>query len=222
MNQYDSEHDPFSPRRPDDPSIARDAHRQDPSADAGDGLLDIGVGDFEEDPIEATVDDDQGGQTDETQPSPADSDALAALQAERDELQAKVLRIMADYQNLARRSRQSIEEARQQQVMAIAKALLTPLDQFDHALGVDPETTGAKDILQGVQIVRDELLKALDQFGVRRLDAEVGEPFDPNRHEALTRQQVEGFEPDHITAQYQPGYTLEGKVMRPAKVVISE
>ena len=185
---------------------------------ANDGLLDIGVGDFEDPPdepsetLDAEVDD----------ADPETDERLAQLQAERDELQTKVMRVMADYQNLARRSRISIDEARQQQLMDVARVLLTPLDQFDHALGVDLDTTDAKDILQGVQIVRDELLKSLEQFGITQLQAQVGEPFDPNRHEALARQPVEGMEPDHIAAQLQIGYMIGDRVLRPAKVAITQ
>ena len=95
---------------------------------------------------------------------------------------------MADYQNFVRRAEQNVVAARQQQLLEVAKQLVTVLDHFDHALGVDPQKTSAGDLLKGVNIVRDELMRALSSFGVERLDVQAGEPFDPNKHEALMRQ----------------------------------
>ena len=219
-----------SPNDPDSTGPASDGNaHSSPQGLRNDGLWEIDVGEFDDEPEEtneAQIDPVSGDSSHPPDlilhPSQADDDRYVQLQTERDELQEKVLRVTADYQNLARRSRISIDEARQQQIMNVARALLTPLDQFDHALNVDVETTDAKAILQGVQIVRDELMKAIEQFGVRRLEAQVGEPFDPNRHEGLMRQPVEGLDPDHVAAQLQPGYTLEDKVLRPVKVAISE
>ena len=153
---------------------------------------------------------------------PADQNKIVELEKARDELEERLKRVSADYQNYVRRSNQGMEDARQLQLIAVVRALLMPLDQFDHALAVDPEKTTALDLMQGVRIVRDELLKELEQFGVRRLEVSRGDPFDPNLHEAITRFAVEGLEADHVAEQLQPGYVLDEKVIRPAKVAISE
>ncbi len=149
-------------------------------------------------------------------------DPIAALQRERDELNDRLLRAHADYQNLARRAQVNVTEARQQQLKDIAGALLTVLDTFDHALLTDAAKTNAEDILKGVHIVRDQLLQTLEQFGVKRMQVDAGDAFDPNQHEALMRQAVEGLDPDHVAAELQPGYTLEDKTLRPAKVSVTE
>ena len=73
-----------------------------------------------------------------------------------------------------------------------------------------------------MRIVRDQLMSALEGFGVSRIDARPGEQFDPNRHEAMMRQAVEGLEPDRVAAQLQPGYMLDEKTLRPAKVSVTE
>jgi molecular chaperone GrpE len=153
---------------------------------------------------------------------PSVQKVLDKLQAERDDLESRLLRVSADYQNFVRRSQQNIAAARDQEVMAMAKALVNVLDHFDSALGVDPQKTKPADLLQGVQIVRDELLKTLEGFGVRRLDVVQGEEFDPTRHEAMLRQHVEGLDPNHVAAQFQPGYVLGDKTVRPAKVSVTE
>lgn len=138
------------------------------------------------------------------------------------EMESKYLRAAADLQNYAKRTRQNIADARQQQLMDVARALVTVLDHFDHALEVDPDSTSADALLKGVRIVRDELLGSLERFGVKRFEAKQGEQFDPNRHEAMMRQAVEGLEPDCVAAQLQPGYMLEEKTLRPAKVSVTE
>ena len=152
----------------------------------------------------------------------AEADPLAEMQAERDALEDKLKRMAADYQNFARRAEQNVVAARQLQLMDVAKQLVPVLDHFDNALSVDPDKASAADLLKGVTIVRDELMRTLGSFGVQRLDVEVGEPFDPNRHEALMRQADTDIESNHVTAQLQPGYTIEDKTIRPAKVSIAE
>ena len=106
--------------------------------------------------------------------------------------------------------------------MSMVRALTTVLDHFDHAMNADLDTVSARDIMDGVQIVHDELMKTLANYGVSRIDAEIGEEFDPNRHEAMMRQKAEGIESNHVAAQIQPGYILGNKTIRPAKVSIAE
>ena len=149
-------------------------------------------------------------------------DLLASVQQERDELHDRLLRTMADYQNYARRAEQNIIHAREQSLMATAKQLVTVLDHFDHAVQIDHETTSTEDLLRGVIMVRDELLKTLQNLGIERLDVQVGTPFDPIRHEAMMRQPSDEVESNHITVQLQPGYMLGDKTVRPAKVSVAE
>lgn len=147
---------------------------------------------------------------------------LEQLQQQRDDLESRLKRVSADYQNYIRRAQANVTTAQQQQLMDVAKSLVTVLDHFDHALQVDPEKTSPQKMVEGVQMVRDELLRVLQQHGVERIEAEVGEPFDPNRHEALMRQPTEEVEPDHVAAQLQPGYALQEKTVRPAKVAVAQ
>ena len=156
------------------------------------------------------------------EPSTDADDALATLQKDRDEVHSRLLRVSADYQNYVRRSNQNIGSARDQLLMDIAKKLITGMDHFDRALEVDPESTSSKNLLEGMQIVRDELLRALEHFGIQRVTVHVGDAFDPTRHEALMRQATEGVAPDCVAVQLQPGYTLGEKIVRPAQVAVAE
>ena len=90
---------------------------------------------------------------------------LANLQAERDDLESKLLRVSADYQNFARRAQQNVDSAVEQKLMDIARGLVTVMDHFDRALDVqiEGEATG---VLQGVTMVHDELMATLKRFGI--------------------------------------------------------
>ena len=153
----------------------------------------------------------EGGEADEAYET--GSDPVLAMQAERDALEDKLRRTMADYQNFARRAEQNVVAARQQQLIDVARKLVTVLDHFDHALAADPDKTSIADLLKGVGIVHEELIKTLASFGVHRLDVEPGEPFDPNRHEALMRQPGGDIESNHVTMQLQPGYVIDDKTI---------
>jgi len=146
---------------------------------------------------------------------------LENLQAERDELESKLLRVSADYQNFARRAQQNVDSAVEQKLMDIARGLVTVMDHFDRAL--DVQTDGeASGVLQGVTMVHDELMATLNRFGIERVDVEAGTEFDPNRHEALMRQPSDEIESNHVTMQMQPGYVLGDKVIRAAQVGVAE
>lgn len=148
---------------------------------------------------------------------------LQRLQAERDDLESKLLRVSADYQNFARRAQQNVESAVQQKVMDVARGLVVVMDHFDRALEGQGQGQGeSASVLQGVTMVHDELLATLKRFGVERIDVEPGTEFDPNKHEALMRQPSNEIESNHITMQMQPGYVLGEKVIRPAQVGVAE
>lgn len=152
---------------------------------------------------------------------PQEQSPLAKLQAERDEFESKLLRVSADYQNFARRAQQNVDSAVQQKLMDIARGLVTVMDHFDRALEGQSKDE-AIGVLQGVLMVRDELLSTLNRYGIQRLDVEPGTEFDPNRHEALMRQPSDEIESNHITIQIQPGYVLGEKMIRPAQVGVAE
>ena len=147
---------------------------------------------------------------------------IDSLQKELGKVNARLLRVSADYQNYVRRSHQNVTNARDEQMIGVAKALVTVLDQFDRAIEVNCDETTTMSLLEGVKIVRDELLHALERFGVERLEVKCGEEFDPTRHEALMRQSAEDMDANHVVAQLQPGYLLGDKTIRPAQVSVAE
>ncbi len=150
------------------------------------------------------------------------SDSVSALAQERNELQGRLLRVSADYQNFVKRSQANLSISLEQQIMEVTRDLVTVLDHFDHALEVDPDKTTAGSLIEGMVIVRDELLRTLQRYGLEKIEVKPGEGFDPVRHEALMHQQVEGIASNHVAAQLQPGYAVKGKTIRPAKVSVAQ
>jgi len=157
-------------------------------------------------------------------PEGDDAGAAAASGSAREvkELKEKLLRAAADYQNLARRSQQNVGEARDQALGDVAKALVTVMDHFDRALEVDNAKVSAESLRQGVQMVHAELLKVLEKFGIQKIEAKPGEEFDPKRHAALMRQKTDDVKSGHVAAQFQPGYTLNDRTIRPVQVSVAE
>ncbi len=139
-----------------------------------------------------------------------------------EQLMQRLLRVSADYENFKKRTSTNIQTSLEQQLISITRDLLPVLDHFDRALEVDLESTTTQGLLEGVQLVWDELIRMLNRYGINRIRAAKGDPFDPNCHEALMRQPAEGVESDHIATQIQPGYALNNKTIRPAGVTVAE
>lgn len=132
--------------------------------------------------------------------------------------ESKFLRALADYQNLQRRSLESEARARAGGVAAVTRALIPALDRFDAIVA----SGGGQDeaIRTGLQLVRDELRKALAANGVDTIEPRVGDEFDPNREEAVMRQHAEGVPPNHIAAVFENGWRVGEMVLRAAKVAV--
>ncbi len=147
---------------------------------------------------------------------------IADLVQENAELQSKLLRAAADYQNYVRRAHLNTLAARDQQTAEIARDLLTVLDHFETAMAVDVAKTSARSLLEGLVIVREELLRTLEKHGIKRMTVNRGDEFDPHKHEALMRQPAPDLKSNHIVAHLQTGYMLGDKTLRPAKVAVAE
>lgn len=157
----------------------------------------------------------------ENQAPQTPEDVIAELEAQRDEFNQKYLHALADLQNFRKRAAQNEQDARQWGAKSVVQSILTVMDHFELALAQDPEKTTPQQILCGVEVVRDELLKALKSQQVNVIAPQPDDAFDPNRHEAVMYQPQDGITPGHIVATLQVGYTLADRVVRPAKVSLA-
>ncbi len=144
---------------------------------------------------------------------------LAAARAEIAAASDRALRTLAEFDNYRRRTERDREESQRRGRADVLRELLDVADNFDRALahagdGVPPS------FLEGMQLVARGLHDLLDRKGVARIEAE-GKPFDPEVHEALGALPTDGAEPNTVIQVIQPGYLLEDRVLRPAKVLVA-
>lgn len=136
--------------------------------------------------------------------------------------QADILRLHADMQNVRRRAEQDVEKAHKYGQEKLVSDLLPVLDNLERALqavdGDEHEKLGA--LRQGVELTLKSFLDCLKKFNVEIIDPN-GEPFNPQYHQAMGMQESTTAEPDTVIAVMQKGYSLNGRVLRPAMVMVS-
>lgn len=202
-------------KKPTNPSSSPETPPRDPKAESGapEGQAGyIPIDDFAD--IEAMAEgaEPEAGKTDA---------ALSQLRAELDDVNDRWRRALADFQNYQRRALQNEQEARRQGVIAVLGSMIPVLDHFDLALSQKPADAAAASIIEGVKVIRGEMIKALEAHGVRLINPAPNSEFDPNKHAALMRQPAEGVEPGRISAVFQPGYELFDRLVRAAKVAVA-
>lgn len=147
---------------------------------------------------------------------------LKQLQEERDSLFEQLARVQADFRNAQRRLEADKQQAIQFANAKLITALLPTIDNFERGLEVDPAKADSASILKGLQIVHDQLINVLKQHHVEVIAPEPGTPFDPNLHQALMQVTDEQYAEPTVTQLLLRGYTLHGRVLRPAQVAVSK
>lgn len=145
---------------------------------------------------------------------------IEELTAQRDEANQKYLRTLADYQNSQRRAVGNEQEARKQAVTSVVLSVLPVIDHFELALGQDPGKVNVEQLMAGVRVIRDELMRVLQKYGVELVHPQPNDEFDPTRHQAVVQQDVEDVEPGNIVATLQAGYVMGERLIRPATVSV--
>jgi len=160
-------------------------------------------------------------------------EAIARVQELEEQLKAQVeetskkeqdllLRTRAEIDNMRRRSEQDVEKAHKFALEKFSKDILNTIDNLERALSTpaNKEDESIKALFDGVELTLKELLSTVARFGVEPVGA-VGEAFNPDLHQAISMQPAEGFESNQITTVLQKGYTLNGRVIRPAMVMVA-
>lgn len=138
------------------------------------------------------------------------NDAVAARQ-----------RALADFHNYQKRAAESEIRANIAGSAKIARSLLAVIDHFDMAINQDTTQLSTEQLLSGIRLVKDELVKALGSHGVNSFEPAIGDEFDPMTNEAMMHQPSEDIEANHIVSVLQVGYKMGDLVLRPAKVSIA-
>jgi molecular chaperone GrpE len=177
---------------------------------------------------ETTDPDGKANGSDDAGPSAGQEDALAALQrqlqdteTELKETHDRLLRVSAEFDNYKKRSARETSEFRKYANQALLKDLLPVVDNLDLAIN----STGGqseidKSLVEGLAITRKEIMKVLEKFHVTAIEA-IGKPFDPEFHEAVMRQESGEHAENTVISEFQKGYLIHDRLLRPAMVVVA-
>ena len=146
--------------------------------------------------------------------------ALVTAEQRADEANDRAVRAVAEMENIRRRAAQEVDKAHKFALEKFANELLTTVDNLERALQIaaDAEDVNAN-FLEGIELTYKGLQSTLNKFGVEAVGEE-GEVFNPDLHQAMSMQAVEGKDNNTILAVMQKGYTLSGRLLRPAMVMV--
>lgn len=161
------------------------------------------------------------GDTEAAPEDPLDA-RIAQLQSDLEQARDRALRAQADAQNAKRRAEQDVEKARKYALERFAGELLPVVDNLERALeAASGDDEAIKPIADGVELTLKSFLDVLRKFQVEPVDP-AGEPFDPQRHQAMGMIENPDAEPNTVLTVMQKGYTLNARLIRPAMVVVSK
>ena len=148
--------------------------------------------------------------------------ALSAAQTTVADQKDAVIRAKAEVDNVRRRSAQDVEKARKFALEKFAGEMLVSVDNLERALqSIDKEDESKKSVVEGIELTLQGLIASLEKFGVKSVDPQ-DQPFNPELHQAMSMQEVEGVAPNTVIAVMQKGYELNGRLIRPAMVMVSK
>ena len=159
-------------------------------------------------------------------PEGSTADQATALEAERNDLKDRLLRSLAEMENLRRRTEREVADARNYSVTKFATDMVGVVDNLRRALEAVPAEAAAaadgafKALIDGVELTERDLLKSLERHGVRKIEPK-GEKFDPNLHQAMFEAPDPETPKGHVTQVVQPGFTIAGRSLRAALVGVS-
>jgi molecular chaperone GrpE len=146
---------------------------------------------------------------------------LEKLQEEKDSVFAQLQRVSADYVNYQKRAPKQIADSVAYEKEQFVRALLNSIDNFERVLANSERGEDVESFIKGIQIVHDEIISTLKNLGVEQIEA-AGAEFDPAMHEALMQRADADADDGVVLEEFQKGYKINGKVLRPTKVIVNK
>lgn len=146
---------------------------------------------------------------------------IAMLKNKLEEADNRYLRLQADFDNFRRRTRLDIEANEKYRAQKLITDLLPAIDNFERALKMEADNEQTKSLLQGLDMVYRSMMDALKKEGVEAIEA-VGKEFDPHQHQAVMQAEDENFGPNVVVEEFQKGYMLKDRVIRPSMVKVNQ
>jgi molecular chaperone GrpE len=140
---------------------------------------------------------------------------------EKKEIFEKLQRVAADYENFQKRVPRQIDDTITYKKEKIIKTLLPTLDNLEHTVQNVHSAENHNTLIEGIRIIYEQLLDALKTHGLEQINA-LGQKFDPAMHEAITQKAEAGQENDTVLEEFQKGYKLNGRIIRPSRVIINK
>jgi molecular chaperone GrpE len=161
--------------------------------------------------------------SDETSVDPGEEyvKQIQVLKDKLEEADNRYLRLQADFDNFRRRTRLDLEASEKYRAQKLITDLLPALDNFERAMQVEADNEQTKALLQGMDMVYRNLVDALKKEGVEPIEA-VGKEFDPHQHQAVMQGEDENFGSNIVTDEFQKGYLLKDRVIRPSMVKVNQ
>ncbi len=148
--------------------------------------------------------------------------ALASAKSTVADQKDSVIRAKAEVDNVRRRAAQDVEKARKFALEKFAAEMLTTVDNLERALqNIDKDDESNTAIIEGIELTYQGLLASLEKFAIKAIDPQE-QPFNPELHQAMSMQEVEGVAANTVIAVMQKGYELNGRLIRPAMVMVSK
>lgn len=164
---------------------------------------------------EQSLSEDEKGQIDNPQ-----LNEIEQLKLINDELQNRLLRVQADYDNFKKRTIKEKEELAKYATAKLVESLLNAVDNFERALQASNESRNYDSLIQGVEMVYRQLGDALAKEGLAPIEA-IGQPFNPEFHQAVMQVETDQYESGYVVEELQKGYIFKGKVIRPSMVKVN-
>jgi len=148
--------------------------------------------------------------------------ALVTAQSTVADQKDSVVRAKAEVDNIRRRAAQDVDKARKFALEKFAVEMLTSVDNLERALeNINKEDDSNKSIVEGVELTLQGLISSLEKFAIKAIDPQ-DQPFNPELHQAMSMQEVPGVAANTVIAVMQKGYELNGRLIRPAMVMVSK
>ena len=145
---------------------------------------------------------------------------VESLQAELADAEKRVLMAHADLDNFRRRTRRDQQDSLKYATLPMMGQILEALDNFDRAMEAHEQDPSGTGLLDGVKMVAQQISDILTEKGCKKIEA-VGQPFDPNKHQAMQMQPSDEYEANIVMMDLRPGFELHDRVIRPSQVFVS-
>lgn len=171
--------------------------------------------------IEATDDSQTTESDDSSSEEVSETTELDEKQNELNEMTDRYYRLQAELANIRKRNQRDREDLLRYSSQSLAKELLPAFDNIERALSIEVDTEAGENLKKGIEMVYNSLLQAFEKEGIEIIDP-LGQPFDPNYHEAYTQVPAnEGQESNEVAQVFEKGFKLHDRVLRAAKVSVT-